>query len=129
MQRRSVFVLLASAAVGGANILPASANGERGQVSQAHVAWVAEVLKRMQTIKPDMTRKNLLTVFTIEGGLATGLQRTFVSRDCPYFKIDVEFRAVGRPARDENGRVTQVEGDDDIILKISRPYLQFSVMD
>jgi hypothetical protein len=93
------------------------------------VAWVAEVLKRMQTIKPGMTRQTLLTAFTTEGGLSTGLQRTFVSRDCPYFKVDVEFQAVGRPNRDENGRVTLVEGDEDIILKLSTPYLQFSVMD
>jgi hypothetical protein len=93
------------------------------------VAWVAEVLKRMETIKSGMTRKTLLTVFTTEGGLSTGLQRTFVSRDCPYFKVDVEFQAVGRPNRDENGRVTLVEGNEDIILKVSTPYLQFSVMD
>lgn len=128
MQRRRVFVLLASAAIG-ANVLQASPTGDQRQSSQVHVAWVAEVLKRMQTIKPGMTRKTLLTAFTSEGGLSTGLQRTFVSRDCPYFKIDVEFQAVGRPNRDENGRVTLVEGKEDIILKVSTPYLQFSVMD
>jgi len=83
----------------------------------------------MQTIKPGMTRKDLLTAFTTEGGLSTGLQSTFVSRDCPYFKVDVEFHAVGRPNRDHNGRMTLVEGDEDIILKVSTPYLQFSVMD
>jgi hypothetical protein len=90
---------------------------------------VAEVLKRMETIQPGMTRQTLLTVFTTEGGESTGLQRTFVSRDCPYFKIDVEFQAVGRPNRDENGRVTLVEDNEDIILKVSSPYLQFSIMD
>ena len=127
MQRRRVFVLLASAAIGGANVLQASPTGD--QSSQAHVAWVAEVLERMQTIKPGMTRKSLLRVFTTEGGLSTGLQRTFVSRDCPYFKIDVEFQAVGRPNRNEDGGVTLVEGNEDIILKASVPYLQFSVMD
>jgi hypothetical protein len=129
MQRRRVFVLLASAAIGGANVLQAGPTGDQRQSSQVHVAWVAEVLKRMQTIKPGMSRKTLLTAFTTEGGLSTGLQRTFVSRDCPYFKIDVEFQAVGRPNRDENGRVTLVEGNEDIILKVSTPYLQFSVMD
>jgi hypothetical protein len=49
----------------------------------------------------------------MEGGLSTGLQRTFVSRDCRYFKVDVEFRAVGRPDRPR-------EDSWDIILKISR---------
>ena len=82
----------------------------------------------MQTIKR-MTRQALLTVFTTEGGLSTGLQRTFVSRDCLYFKVDVEFQTVGRPNRDGNGRVTLVENGQDIILKISRPYLQFTIAD
>ena len=129
MQRRRVFVLLASAAIGGATALEASPTGDQGQCSQSHVDWVAEVLKRMQTIKPGITRKALLTLFRTEGGLSTGLHRTFVSRDCPYFKVDVEFQAVGRPDRDEDGRVTLVEAKEDIILKVSTPYLQFSVVD
>jgi hypothetical protein len=83
----------------------------------------------MQTIKPGMTRNDLLKVFTIEGGLSTGLQRTFVSRDCLYFKVDVEFEAVGRPSRDQDGRVTLMEDGRDVIVKISRPYLEFAVFD
>jgi hypothetical protein len=93
------------------------------------VAWVAEALKRMQTIRPGMTRTDLLKVFTVEGGVSTGLHRTYVSCDCPYFKVDVAFKAVGRPDRDADGRVTVVEGNQDIIVKISRPYLQFSIVD
>jgi hypothetical protein len=127
MQRRRAFLFLASSAiVSGLKGSPIEAQEDR---SQSYVHWVAEVLKRMQTIRPGMTRKTLLTVFTTEGGLSTGLRRTFVSRECPYFKMDVEFHAVGRSERDENGRVTLVEGADDIILKVSMPYLQFSVMD
>lgn len=93
-----------------------------------HVKWVADTLKRMETVKPGMTRETLLTVFTTEGGLSTGLKRTYVSKECPYFKVDVEFDTVGRPNRDRDGRVTLLEDPRDIILKISRPYLQFSVM-
>jgi|HubBroStandDraft_1064217.scaffolds.fasta_scaffold526065_2 hypothetical protein len=81
--------------------------------------WVANVLKRMETIKTGMTRKTLLTVFTTEGGLSNRNQRTYVSQDCPYFKVDVVFDAPG------NG----IEDPHDIILKISRPYLQFSIID
>ena len=44
-------------------------------------------------------------------------------------KVDVEFKAVGRPSRDEEGRVTLVEGDDDVIERISAPYMQLSIMD
>ncbi len=70
-----------------------------------------------------MTRERLLTVFTTEGGLSTGLRRTFVSRDCPYFKVDVEFEAVGRPGYDKDGRVTLVEDARDVIVRISNPNL------
>ena len=127
MQRRGMFQLLAGAALGGGNVLFASPSDGKDQASQNHVAWVTEVLKRMQAILPGMTREALYQVFTTECGLSTGLQ--FVSRDCAYFKVEVEFQAVGRPDGDGNGRVTLVEDGKDLILKISRPYLQFSIMD
>jgi hypothetical protein len=57
------------------------------------------------------------------------LQHTFVSRDCLYFKGDVEFQAVGRPDKNGNGRVTLVQDGKDLIFDISRLYLQFSIMD
>src|SRR5579872_7063381 len=97
--------------------------GIAGQAqSTDHTTWVANVLKRMETIKAGMTREILLTVFTTEGGLSTGLQRTYVSQNCPYFKVDVEFDAVGHPNRDGEGRVTPIEDPRDRIVKISRPY-------
>ena len=129
MQRRHMIVLLASAAIGGSNALQASQTGEQGQCNQDHVAWVVEVMERMATIKPGMTRKKLLTVFATEGGLSTPLQRTFASRDCPYFQVDVEFQAVGRPDLDEDGRVTSIEDGEDRILTMSRPYLEFHLND
>src|SRR6266446_5074504 len=92
---------------------------------QDHEAWVTHTLEKIETIKPGMTRGELLKVFT-EGGLSTGLHRTFISRDCSYFKVDVDFEAVGRPSRDKDGRVTLVEDSGDIIVKVSRPYLQFA---
>jgi hypothetical protein len=125
MQRRRVFSLIAAATVSGQRSIFA----ESQQTSEAHVEWVTQVLKRMQTIKPGATRQTLLAVFMTEGGLSTGLQRTFVSRDCPYFKVDVQFRPVGRPARDESGRVTPVDGENDIIVKLSPFYLQFGIYD
>jgi hypothetical protein len=79
--------------------------------------------------KPNMTRMQLLTVFTTEGGLSTPLRHRFVSQDCPYFKVEVEFQAAGRPERDEEGRVTMIAGEDDIIRKFSMPFLQFSIPD
>jgi hypothetical protein len=130
MDRRRMFAIVASAAVGGPNLLRASpAMGDPACSRLTHLAWVAEALKRMQTIGVGMTRQELLTVFTTEGGLSTGLNRTFVSRDCLLFKVDVEFQPVGRAERDGNGRVTTDEDEMDVIKKVSPPYLQFSIMD
>jgi hypothetical protein len=94
-----------------------------------HVDWVAKVMEKMETIKLGDTRKSLLRVFTTEGGLSTGLQRTYVSQDCPLFKVDVKFHAIGRPDQESDGRVTLVESDDDIITGLSRPYLASPVLD
>ena len=90
---------------------------------------MGHALEKMEVVKPGMTRDDLLKVFRNEGGLSTGLHRTYVSRDCAYFKVDVQFQAVGRPERDTDGRVTLAEDGRDIIVKISRPYLQFSIAD
>ena len=129
VHRRGMLQLLAGAAIGGGKDLFASSSDGKGQASQDYVAWVAEVLKRMQTVKPGMTRETLYRVFTTEGGLDQVLRRRFVSRDCPYFKVDVEFQAVRLPERDGSGRATLAEDGKDIILKISRPYLEFSIVD
>jgi hypothetical protein len=121
--------LIVGLALNGVTPLGRARSAEQTRSGIDHAAWVADALKRIQTITPGMTRQQLLTVFTTEGGLSTGLQRTFVSRDCPYFKVDVQFEAVGRPSHDVDGRVTLVEGREDRIVRISRPYLQFTIAD
>ena len=95
----------------------------------SHVAWVAACLKTMQTIKPGMTRDELLKVFMTEGGISTALHRTFVSRDCPYFKVDVTFRRASDFAATTDKKDSLTEKDDDVIATISQPYLQLSIMD
>ncbi len=105
------------------------ASSSQGSCSEKRDDWIRDTLSKMETIRPGMTREQLMKVFRTEGGLSTGLSRTFVSRDCPYFKVDVQFRAVGRPDRDTDGRVTLEEDASDIIVQVSRPYLQFSIGD
>ena len=110
-------------------LLAIACNCQASPVAKTTFAWVIKVLEEMLTVKPDMTREQLLKVFVTEGGLSTGLQRTYASRQCPYFKVDVKFRAVGRPDRDRNERVTLVEDNRDVITSISEPYLQFALSD
>jgi len=128
MNRRHVLKALTSASLCSVPALAATAQVQ-GPIFREHLAWVTNVLIQMQSIKPGMTRERLLSVFTIEGGLSTGLDRTYVSKECPYFKVAVEFKAVGRPDRDEAGRVTLEEDNRDIIKTISSPYLEFSITD
>jgi hypothetical protein len=84
---------------------------------------------KMEAIKVGDTRESLLRVFTTEGGISTALEQTYVSQDCPLFKIDVKFHATGRPELDRDGRQTFVESDEDIITALSRPYLASPVYD
>ena len=128
MRTRFIAAVLVIGGIVGSTLVSAGA-GRQVRTREDQIAWVADALKRMETIKPGMSRKELLVVFTTEGGLSTPLHRTFVSRECPYFKVNVEFDAVGRPNRDGDGRGPIVESDQDRIIKISRPYLEFGVID
>jgi hypothetical protein len=127
--RRRIVQLLAAVSIGGSASVFALSTDEVCKASSDRIAWVAESLKRMLTIKPGMSRDQLLRVFSTEGGISTAFQRTFVSRDCPFFKVDVTFdRATGLNSNTNRSDVLR-ELDTDVVASISRPYLQFSIMD
>jgi hypothetical protein len=84
---------------------------------QQRTLWIAKVMRQIQAIHPGMTRRDLLSIMTTEGGISTRRQQTFVYRGCPYIKIDVVFAP------------TAASEDDDPIVTISHPWLQFSVID
>lgn len=77
-----------------------------------HSQWVSSVLAWIATIKPGMTRSDLLRVFTTEGGLSTRTHRTYVLKSCRAIKVDVEFSISGNEAEDR-------------IAQISKPYLDY----
>lgn len=85
-------------------------------IDWGHTQWVSNVLLLTITIKPGMTRSDLLRVFTSEGGLSTRTHRTYVLRQCPIIKVDVEFSIAGNDANDK-------------ITQISKPYLDASHFD
>ncbi len=91
--------------------------------SRERTKWVAKVLRQIATIRPGMTRRELLKVFNTEGGLSTRFQQTYVYSECPYIKVDVRFKARN------NERDSLHEEPDDIIESISQPYLAWSVTD
>jgi len=129
LSRRRLIQLVATAAAAGGPTVLAAPIDDTKPGNCDHTAWVSDALKRMQTIEPGMTREELLRVFSTEGGISTALQRTFVSRDCPYFKADVTFRNVSSYGEADAPSDFLEERQSDVIVTISRPYLQFSVMD
>jgi hypothetical protein len=92
-------------------------------LTQERTMWIAKVVRQIETIKPGMRRKDLLKVFTTEGGLSNRLRRTYVHIECPYIKVDVRFKAANHehdPLREDLA---------DVIETISRPYLAWTVAD
>jgi len=85
-------------------------------IDWGHTQWVGNVLAWIATIKPGMTRSDLLRVFTTEGGWSTRTHRTYVLKQCPTIKVDVDFSISENEAEDK-------------ITQISKPYLDYSVYD
>jgi hypothetical protein len=126
--RRRVLRLVGITGICGA-AASASTLDDKRQSSCDHIAWVVECLERMLTIKSGMTRYQLMKIFSTEGGISTAKQRTYVSRDCPYFKVEVKFRRAADSGIDGARSEWIEERDDDVITSISGPFLQFSIMD
>jgi len=125
---RRLFVLtsLSIIFIGGSAFVRPTQSANPQPCSQEHKAWLKQVMVKMETIKPGMTRWDVLKVFRTEEGVAPiftiggvpstspGFRETFVSQDCPYFKIDIEFAGHDNiPNRD-------------VIVKVSKPYVQFA---
>jgi hypothetical protein len=80
-----------------------------------HTHWVEQVLKEMQSIKVGMRRGEVEKVFSVAGGLATVSRQAYVYRQCPYFRVDVEFAPADQTRASEN----------DTVVNISKPYLDW----
>ena len=90
------------------------------EASQHHTEWISRCIKRIQSIKPGATRGELIDVLSTEGGISNRRGRRYVYKECKYIKVDVEFKPIG----DE-----PFENDNDIITKISKPFLEWSIAD
>jgi hypothetical protein len=89
-----------------------------------HVAWIARTLREIQGLKPGMSRGELLKVVSEEGGLSTRTARRFAFRECPYIKVNVEFKAVGEP----DDAVGTASSRDEVV-RVSTPFLEWSIGD
>ncbi len=92
------------------------------QKSTDYTQWLANVLKEIETIKVGTTREQLLKVFTTEGGISHPTHRTYVHRACPYIKVEVRFETINKDRR------SLKDNPEDVIKEISRPYLEWSII-
>jgi hypothetical protein len=88
-----------------------------------HTAWISTVMKRLQTIKPGQTRADLLKICTTEGGFYSTMHHPYVYRGCPYIKVMVRFRSAAKTGE------TQSQQPTDTITEISKPYLEWTILD
>ncbi len=130
-RRFFVLLLLSVIVIGGSASIRTKGSANPEPCAQGHEVWLAHLMEKMETIKPGMTRWDVLKVFRAEGGVPaptptpTGLQRSrFVSQDCPIFKIDVEFKPVARGNLGYNLSGFLTEDNGDVIVKVSKPYVQ-----
>lgn len=127
IQRLSALLLLSIIIVGGSASFRPAQSAAPEPCTQNHEAWLKQVAEKIEAIKPGMTRWDLLKVLRTEGpsprtfvlgGRPQVLRESFVSRDCPALRIDVEFEPA---AVDQPDSAYQ-----DVIVKVSKPYLQFA---
>ncbi len=87
---------------------------------QDHTEWLREFLVRVESLRPGATRSELLEVFRAEGGLSTRWSRTYVYNDCKFVKVNVRFKPT------DSGRF---ESPEDVITEISKPFVEWSILD
>jgi hypothetical protein len=84
-----------------------------------------QVLKDVSSIQSGMTRAELVRVFMPEAGLSTRDGQQFVYRRCPYIKVIVNFHKPD-DADVDWGNAPEEEWNGDVILSISKPFLESS---
>jgi hypothetical protein len=91
----------------------------QGEQEQAHRQWLNEQYTEATSIKPGMSRADLLQVFEEDGGLQRIPATRYLLKSCNMIKIEVEFDT-------EYGQAGEEKPDADLkITKVSQPYLEY----
>ncbi len=121
MQKMIWTTFLLTLAVAGVLAQEVAIDSQPGlRIDQEHTRWIQDVMTSISAIKPGMTRGDLYRVFTTEGGLSTRSERRYVYKHCQNIKVEIQFSPVDQSTD---------ESLDDKIVKISRPYLEYSISD
>lgn len=86
-----------------------------------HAKWIASAIRAIGAIKPGTTRGEMKKILQEEGGISTRTHRTYVYKQCPLIKVSIVFDATDADP--------STEKPQDKVVSISRPYLEYSIMD
>ena len=90
---------------------------------KAHGQWLEERYKEATSIKPGMTRADLMKLFMEDGGFQGGHARPYVLKSCFLIKIEVKFdRPYGFDSR-------SMPDNEFKIVEVSKPYLERMAID
>jgi hypothetical protein len=109
MRRRDALAALAAGA------LPVMAAPSPAGDEAAGVRFVRRSYEDIRSVKPGITRRELLKKFKQAGGLYNRKVASYSYLSCPYIKVSVTFEPSGPGV---------TLSDDDKIVKISTPYLE-----
>jgi hypothetical protein len=108
-----LFVLCGSA--------PGQQANQPSQIDSSLTSKIDAVIRIADALHPGMTRADVLKNFETEGGISARAWNHYVYKRCPYIKVDVTFViASGDPFK---------EAESDKVATVSKPYLQFPIMD
>jgi hypothetical protein len=107
--------------------IPAISVAQSSPLQQGSVLsqLVDSVLHDVSTFHPGMPRRALTALFAEDGGLQFFGETRYDYRGCSAIKINVKFKPVSKAS---SGPM-QDERDDDIIVEISNPYLEYPAYD
>jgi hypothetical protein len=105
--------------------LRAHAQAPRPRPETDHANWVESCLRDFQYVQVGMTRGEIESKLSKDGGLQSVSPIRFVHPSCAYFKVDVAFD-FKRDAADQN---RAIEGKDDKCTRVSKPYIERPFLD
>ena len=101
-------------------LLRAQAPSQRAQPDKDYTRWVESCLKDFESVKVGMTRGQVESKLSMDGGLQGVSPVRFVHPACGYFKVDVQFE-YKRNAADQNRAILDKA---DKVTKVSKPYIE-----
>jgi len=103
-------------------LAPGQQSNQPSQIDSSLTSKIDTVIRIADALHPGMTRADVLKNFQTEGGISARQWNHYVYKQCPYIKVDVTFVVA-------QGEDQFKESTADKIATVSKPYLQFSIMD